>query len=40
MGYLLLLDSFRDARYLKSSQYFVRESIGQVTRHIAALENC
>jgi alkylation response protein AidB-like acyl-CoA dehydrogenase len=40
MGYLLLLDSFRDARYLKSSQYFVREAIGQVTRHIAALENC
>ena len=40
IGYLLLLDSFRDARFLKSCRYFVRESIGQVSRHIAALENC
>ena len=39
MGYLLLLDSLRDARFLASSQYFVREAIGQVSRHIAALEN-
>ena len=40
MGYLLLLDSLRDPRFLKSCQYFVRESIGQVTRHLAVLENC
>ena len=40
MGYLLLLDSLRDARFLKSCKYFVKESIGQVSRHIAALENC
>ncbi len=40
MGYLLLLDSLRDARYLKSCRYFVREAIGQVSRHIAVLENC
>lgn len=40
MAYLLLLDSLRDARFLKSCQFFVRESIGQVSRHIAALENC
>ena len=40
MGYLLLLDSLRDARFLASCRYFVRQSIGQVTRHIAALENC
>ena len=39
MGYLLLLDSQRDARFLKSCRYFVREAIGQVNRHIAALEN-
>ena len=38
MGYLLLLDSLRDARFLKSCRYFVREAIGQVARHIAALE--
>ena len=40
MGYLLLLDSLRDARFLKSCRFFVRESIGQVSQHIAALENC
>ena len=40
MGYLLLLDSQRDARFLKSCQYFVRESIGQASRHVAELENC
>ena len=40
MGYLLLLDSLRDKRFLSSCKYFVRESIGQVSRHIAALENC
>ena len=40
MGYLLLLDSLRDARFLASCRYFVRQSIGQVTRHIATLENC
>jgi alkylation response protein AidB-like acyl-CoA dehydrogenase len=40
MAYLLLLDSLRDARFQKSCQFFVRESIGQVSRHIAALENC
>ena len=39
MGYLLLLDSLRDARFLKSCKYFVGESIGQVTRHITVLEN-
>lgn len=40
MAYLLLLDSLRDARFLKSCQFFVRESIGQVSRHITTLENC
>ena len=40
MGYLLLLDSQRDARFLSSCQYFVREAIGQASRHIATLENC
>ena len=40
MGYLLLLDSLRDARYLKSCRYFVREAIGQVNRHLAVLESC
>jgi hypothetical protein len=40
MGYLLLLDSQRDARFLKSCQYFVRESIGQASRHVTELENC
>ena len=40
MGYLLLLDSQRDARFLKSCQYFVRESIGQASRHVAELESC
>ena len=40
MGYLLLLDSQRDARFMKSCRYFVRESIGQVSQHLAELENC
>ena len=39
MGYLLLLDSLRDRRFLASCRYFVRESIGQATRHVAELEN-
>lgn len=40
MGYLLLLDSQRDARFMKSCRYFVKESIGQVSQHLAELENC
>ncbi len=40
MGYLLLLDSLRDARFLASCRYFVRESIGQASQHVAELENC
>lgn len=40
MGYLLLLDSQRDTRFLKSCKYFVKESIGQVSQHLAELENC
>ena len=40
MAYLLLLDSQRDARFLKSCRYFVRESIGQASRQVAELENC
>ena len=40
MAYLLLLDSQRDARFLQSCRYFVRESIGQASRHVAELENC
>ena len=40
MGYLLLLDSLRDPRFLASCRYFVRQSIGQASRHIATLENC
>ena len=40
MGYLLLLDSQRNARFLKSCKYFVKESIGQVNQHLAELENC
>ena len=39
MGYLLLLDCQRDARFMKSCRYFVRESIGQVSQHLAELEN-
>ena len=39
MGYLLLLDSLRDSRFVASCRYFVRESIGQATRHVAELEN-
>ena len=40
MGYLLLLDSQRDARFLPSCRYFVREAIGQASRFVAELENC
>ena len=40
MGYLLLLDSLRDARYLTSCRYFVKESIGRASQHVAELENC
>lgn len=40
MGYLLLLDSLRDARFLASCRFFVRESIGQASQHVAELENC
>ena len=40
MGYLLLLDSQRNARFLKSCKYFAKESIGQVSQHLAELENC
>ena len=39
MGYLLLLDSLRDDRFLASCKYFVREAIGQAAQHVAALEN-
>ena len=40
MGYLLLLDSLRDDRFLASCRYFVREAIGQASQHVAELENC
>ncbi|MBP5547672.1 MAG: acyl-CoA dehydrogenase family protein [Bacteroidales bacterium] len=40
MGYLLLLDSQRDERFMKSCKYFVKESIGEVNKHLAELENC
>ncbi len=40
MSYLLLLDSQRDARFLPSCRYFVREAIGQASRFVAELENC
>jgi len=39
MGYLLLLDSQRDERFMKSCKYFVKEAIGEVSKHIAELEN-
>ena len=39
MGYLLLLDSLRDDRFLTSCRYFVREAIGQAAQHVAELEN-
>ena len=39
MGYLLLLDSLRDGRFLASCRYFVREAIGQAAQHVAELEN-
>jgi len=39
MGYLLLLDSLRDDRFLASCRYFVREAIGQASQHVAELEN-
>ena len=37
MGYLLLLDSQRDERFMKSCKYFVKEAIGEVSKHIAEL---
>ncbi len=37
MGYLLLLDSQREPRYMKSCHYFVKEAIGEVSKHLAAL---
>ncbi|MBP5327552.1 MAG: acyl-CoA dehydrogenase family protein [Bacteroidales bacterium] len=37
MAYLLLLDSQRNARYMDSCQYFVKEAIGEVSKHMAAL---
>ncbi len=37
MGYLLLLDSQRDARFMKSCKFFVTESIGEVNKHLAEL---
>lgn len=40
MGYLLLLDSLREARYLNSCRYFVKEAIGEANKHLAELENC
>ena len=37
MGYLLLLDSLRDARYLDSCDFMVREAVGEAQKHIAML---
>lgn len=37
MAYLLLLDSQRDVRYMDSCQYFVKEAIGEVSKHLAEL---
>ena len=37
MGYLLLLDSQRDERFMKSCKHFVKEAIGEVSKHIAEL---
>ena len=37
MAYLLLLDSQRDVRYMDSCQYFVKEAIGEVIKHLAEL---
>ena len=37
MGYLLLLDSLRDARYLDSCDFMVREAVGEPQKHIAML---
>jgi alkylation response protein AidB-like acyl-CoA dehydrogenase len=37
MGYLLLLDSQRDGRFMRSCQYFVKEAIGEVNKHLAEL---
>ena len=39
MGYLLLLDSTREERYMTSCRYFVKEAIGEVSKHLAELEN-
>lgn len=38
MGYLLLLDSQRDERYLASCRYFANEAVGQVAHHIAVFQ--
>ncbi|MBO7490141.1 MAG: acyl-CoA dehydrogenase family protein [Bacteroidales bacterium] len=40
MGYLLLLDSLRETRFLSSCKYFVKEAIGEVNKNLAELENC
>ena len=37
MAYLLLLDSQRDVRYMDSCQFFVKEAIGEVSKHLAEL---
>ena len=37
MGYLLLLDSQREARFMTSCKYFVKEAIGEVNKHLAEL---
>ncbi len=40
MGYLLLLDSQREERFMASCKYFVKEAIGEVNKHLAEQENC
>ena len=37
MGYLLLLDSQREPRFMNSCKYFVKEAIGEVSKHLAEL---
>lgn len=39
MGYLLLLDSQREIRFIDSCRYFAKEANGEVCKHIAELEN-
>jgi hypothetical protein len=39
MGYLLLLDSQREERFLASCRYFVKEAIGEVNKQLAMLED-